>query len=136
MTSKNQKSDINKSDIQKRSDVELLINEFYDKVRKDDILGIIFNDVVKMNWEHHIRVIVDFWDTVLLDADLYHNNAMTPHFAINKIFPLQQQHFDRWIKLFFETLDEHFEGPITTLAKTRAKGVAGIMKIKMDATNK
>ena len=125
-----------KSDIKQQSDIELLVNEFYKKVREDDTLGIIFNEVVKMDWEHHIPLIVDFWETVLLDADKYHNNAMTPHFAINKIFPLQEQHFDRWIKLFFETLDEHFEGPITTLAKTRAKGVAGIMKIKMDSLNK
>jgi hemoglobin len=125
-----------KPDILQRSDIEMLINSFYKKVRKDDVLAIIFNDVVRLDWEHHIPVIIDFWDTVLLDADLYHNNAMTPHFAINKIFPLQQQHFDRWLQLFFETLDESFEGPTTMLAKTRAKGVAGIMKINMDALNK
>ena len=125
-----------KADISSRSDIELLVNSFYDKVRKDDTIGIIFNEVVAMNWEHHIPVIVDFWATVLLDADLYHNNAMTPHFAVNKIFPLQQKHFERWVALFFETLDEHFEGPVTTLAKTRAKGVAGIMQLKMDALNK
>jgi len=125
-----------KPDISKRSDIELLINSFYDKVKRDDTIGVIFNEVVHMDWEHHIPVIVDFWDSMLLNADLYHKNAMEPHFAINKIFPLQQRHFERWLKLFTETTDEYFEGPIATLAKTRARGVAGIMRIKMDQVNK
>jgi len=124
-----------KPDILQRSDIDLLIRSFYEKVRKDDVLGIIFNEVVQIDWDHHIPVIVDFWETALLDADIYHRNAMEPHFAINKIFPLQQHHFDRWIQLFFETLDEHFEGPTARLAKTRAKGVAGVMRIKMDQAN-
>ena len=125
-----------KPDISKRSDIELLINSFYEKVKKDEIIGVIFNEVVHMDWGHHIPIIVDFWDSMLLNADLYHKNAMEPHFAINKIFPLRQQHFDRWLKLFNETTDEHFEGSIAALAKTRARGVAGIMQIKMDQINK
>ena len=131
-----QESAVVKSDIQKRSDIELLITSFYEKVRKDDTIGIIFNEVVTMDWEHHIPVIVDFWETVLLDADKYHNNAMTPHFDINKIFPLKEHHFERWVQLFVSSVDNYFEGPVATLAKTRAKGIAGIMKIKMDAINK
>ncbi len=125
-----------KPDIKQRSDIDMLIRSFYDKVREDDTIGIIFNKIVKMDWEHHIPVIVDFWDTMLLDADNYHNNAMTPHFDINKIFPLKQEHFARWVELFVGTVDNYFEGPVATLAKTRARGIAGIMKIKMDAINK
>ena len=125
-----------KPDIAKRSDIELLINSFYEKVKKDEVIGVIFNEVMHMDWEHHIPIIIDFWDSILLNADVYHKNAMEPHFAINKIFPLQQQHFERWLKLFTETTDEYFEGPIATLAKTRARGVAGIMQIKMDQINK
>ncbi|MES2648346.1 MAG: group III truncated hemoglobin [Bacteroidota bacterium] len=125
-----------KPDIKQRSDIDLLIRSFYDKVKEDDTIGIIFNEIVKMDWEHHIPVIVDFWDTMLLDADNYHSNAMTPHFDINKIFPLKQEHFERWVELFVGTIDNYFEGPVATLAKTRARGIAGIMKIKMDAINK
>jgi hemoglobin len=124
-----------KEDIKSRADIDLLIRAFYDKVRKDDTIGIIFNEVINVNWEHHIPVIVDFWDSVLLDADVYHQNAMEPHFAINKIFPLKKEHFESWLKLFTGTVDEIFEGPVAKLAKTRAKGIAGIMQLKMDAIN-
>lgn len=131
-----EKFDMERKDITSRADVDLLVRSFYDKVRKDDVIGLIFNEVMKIDWDHHIPVIVDFWDTVLLDADLYHNNAMEPHFALNKIFPLKQQHFERWLLLFTQTVDELFEGNTAKLAKNRAKGIAGIMQLKMDAINK
>jgi hemoglobin len=124
-----------KQDIKTRADIDFLIRAFYEKVRKDDTIGIIFNEVMHINWEHHIPVIVDFWDSVLLDADVYHKNAMEPHFDINKIYPLRKKHFDSWLKLFTGTIDEYFEGPVAKLAKTRANGIAGIMQLKMDAIN-
>ncbi len=126
--------DTNK-DISSRADIDLLIRLFYDKVRANDQIGIIFNEVVPMDWEHHIPVIVDFWETILLDADKYHKNAMEPHFAINKKFPLLPVHFQAWVQLFVETVEENFTGEKATLAINRARGIAGIMQIKMDAIN-
>ena len=37
-------------DITGRADIEQLVNTFYDKIRKDDLLGFIFNDVAKTDW--------------------------------------------------------------------------------------
>ena len=124
-----------KPDISTRSDITILINAFYDKVKKDDLIGVIFNDVMKVDWDHHIPIIVDFWDGILLNADTYHKNAMEPHFVINKLYPLKKEHFERWLALFLGTVDENFEGPVANLARTRAKGIAGVMQIKMDAIN-
>jgi hemoglobin len=56
-----------KSDISCRADIEKLIILFYEKVKKDSTIGFIFTDVIPINWEHHIPVIVDFWETILLD---------------------------------------------------------------------
>jgi hemoglobin len=125
-----------KRDIETRADIEHFILAFYEKVRKDETIGVIFNEVVKMDWNHHIPIIVDFWETILLDADLYRKNAMEPHFAINQKYPLQPVHFQKWLELFTGTISESFEGPIATLAVTRAKGIAGVMQLKMDAINK
>lgn len=125
-----------KNDIKERADIEKLVIAFYTKVKADDELSIIFNEVVKMDWEHHIPVIVDFWEGILLNADTYHRNAMEPHFDINRKYPLRKIHFERWLQLFSETVNNNFEGPVASLAITRAKGIAGIMQIKMDAINK
>lgn len=126
---------IAKKDIETRADIEAFIQSFYKKVIVDETVGIIFTKIFPINWEHHIPLIVDFWETILLDNPVYKKNAMAVHFDINKIFPLQKKHFDAWLYLFNTTLDEMFEGTKTMLAKKRADGIAQIMLLKMDAVN-
>jgi hemoglobin len=126
---------IDNRDIQTRADIETFIQSFYKKVIVDETIGIIFTKIFPIDWEHHIPLIVDFWETILLDNPVYKKNAMAVHFDINKVFPLQKKHFDAWLFLFNITLDEMFEGTKTTLAKKRAEGIAQVMLLKMDAEN-
>ncbi len=122
-------------DIQTRMDIELLMTSFYDKVKKDDTIGFIFNDVAKVNWDHHIPIICDFWETLLLDAAIYKNNAMAVHYTLNRKVPFEEKHFERWLFLFNETLDELFSGKITEMAKTKAKSIASLMLFRMQQEN-
>ena len=122
-------------DIESRIDIETLMTSFYEKVRQDQTIGFIFNEVVDMDWPHHIPVIVDFWETILLDNPVYKKNAMEVHYDLNKKIPLQKEHFDSWLHLFNSTVDELFEGKIASLAKTRAKGIADVMLLKMSNMN-
>ena len=124
-----------KPDIVSRLDIEQFIILFYEKVKQDDTIGFIFNDVVQMNWEHHIPVIVDFWETILLDNPVYKKNAMEVHYDLNKKVQLQKEHFQKWLFLFNAAVDEFFEGKTAALAKTRAKSIADVMLFKMDNTN-
>ena len=125
-----------KNDITTRADIEKLMLQFYGKVKTDTTIGFIFTDVGKINWAHHVPIIVDFWETILLDNPVYKKNAMEVHYALNKIIPLQKEHFDKWLLLFFETIDELFEGNTAKLAKARATSIAGLMLYKMTGTNK
>ena len=120
-----------KADINHRDDIENLIIAFYDKVIPDPVIGFIFTKIVKMHWELHIPIIVDFWETILLDNPVYKKNAMEVHFDLNKIIKLEKIHFDTWLSLFTSTVDELFEGKIATLAKTRATSIAAVMQYKM-----
>lgn len=125
-----------KADIQSRADIEKLVKLFYEKVRADETIGFIFNEVVKMDWEKHIPVIVDFWETILLDNPVYTKNAMEVHYTLNNKMPLQKAHFASWVNLFIATTDELFEGRIAALAKTRAKSIAAVMLFKMESGKK
>lgn len=118
-------------DIQTRNDIELLINTFYGKVKKDDTIGFIFNDIARVNWEHHLPILYDFWETLLLDAASYTKNAMAVHYTLNRKMPLEERHFQRWLQLFFETVDDLFTGDIATMAKTKARSIASLMQFKM-----
>lgn len=118
-------------DITTRADIEQLIIRFYDKVKRDDTIGYIFNDIAKTNWEHHIPLIVDFWEGILLDTTSYRRNAMDIHYQLNKKEPFRKEFFDRWLQLFRETLNELFEGEKAELAWKRARGIADLMAFKM-----
>ena len=124
-----------KSDINSREDISLFINKFYDKVKVDPVIGIIFNEIVNMDWDNHIPVIVDFWETILLDNPVYKKNAMEVHYDLNKKFPLEKKHFDAWLFLFNSTVDELFEGKTATMAKTRARSIANLMQFKINDNN-
>lgn len=120
-----------KNDIESREDIYSLLTDFYERVKKDPEIGIIFNEVVDMDWEHHIPLITDFWETILFDKMIYKGNAMEPHFRINRKFPLEEKHFNTWLRLFNATLDSRFAGPRTELARKRAHSIATLMQMKM-----
>ncbi len=120
-----------KLDIQTRSDIELLVNTFYQKVEKDEIIRHFFIDVVKLDWSKHIPVMYDFWESILLDKHNYKGNPMPAHVSLNEKSPMKKEHFDRWIQLFSSTTDELFAGEKAELAKTRALSIATVMQIKL-----
>lgn len=122
-----------KPDIECRNDIEKFVVTFYEHVKKDNTIGFIFTEVIKMNWEKHIPLIVDFWETILLDNPVYKNNAMDVHYMINKITPLKKEHFKRWVELFSISVDAYFTGNKATLAKKRAQSIAQVMLFKMES---
>jgi hemoglobin len=124
-----------KHDITSRQDVQLLIDTFYLHVRKDEVIGFIFNDVAQVDWVKHLPVMYDFWDNVLLDSGTYTRNTMAPHFMLNEKVRLLPEHFSRWIQLFETTVQQLFQGPTADLAITRARSIKGIMEIKMNHVN-
>jgi len=119
-----------KSDIAGREDIELMVRAFYDKVKIDPVIGPIFNDVANINWEKHLPVMFDFWENTIFFTGGYSGNPMKPHQELNRIFPLQEKHFSRWLELFKCTVDELFVGEKAELAKQRAMSIAMIMQVK------
>ena len=120
-----------KKDIETRGDLEQLLNEFYGRVFKDELISHFFTEVVPLDLETHIPIITDFWESVLLDGRGYRKNVMQIHLDISAKSKIQKEHLDRWVKIFTETVDELFEGPKATLAKQRAASIATMMNIKM-----
>ncbi len=122
-----------KPDISNAEDVKLLINTFYEKVQRDDVIGYIFNDIARVNWSAHLPVMYAFWDFLLLgNADAYRGNPIQKHFDLHAKHPLKAAHFDRWLALFQSTVDELFEGSNADNAKFRAFAIAETWKPKFD----
>ncbi len=120
-----------KKDIETKKDIELLVNNFYEKVREDEMIGHIFNDVAKVNWEKHLPVMYDFWENVLFYTGSYTGNPMDLHKHLHRVMPLNKDHFSRWENIFTKTIDELFEGEKARLAKQRAISISTVMQIKI-----
>lgn len=120
-----------KADIQNRADIENLVNAFYEKVKKDESISHFFTEVVPVNWEKHLPVMYDFWENLLFATGNYEGNPMAKHKGIHHKSPLSMQHFQQWIRLFHETVDERYEGNNADLIKQRAQSIAIVMQVKI-----
>ncbi len=120
-----------KQDICNRQDIELLINSFYDDVKKDEIIGYIFNDIAKVDWQTHLPIMYDFWDNVIFYTATYNRNPIQHHIQLNHKTPLTAEHFKRWLQLFTHKVDDLFEGEKAELAKQRALSIATMMQVKI-----
>lgn len=125
-----------KRDIENRADVELLVNRFYEKVREDQLLNPIFSDVAKIDWTHHLPRMYDFWSGILIGEFDYKGNPMVKHMDLDKLHRLEIHHFNRWLALWAQTLDELFEGQQANEALLRAEAIAATMQFKINKFNR
>jgi len=115
-------------DITGRVEIELLVNTFYEKVNKNKGLSPMFAEV---HWETHLPVMYDFWENVMFHTGNYSGNPMVKHHMVHQKHPLTKEHFEMWLLLFEETVDDFFSGPNAILIKERARSIAIIMEMKI-----
>ncbi|QCX01319.1 group III truncated hemoglobin [Aggregatimonas sangjinii] len=121
-----------KADIANRSEIALLVRTFYSKIRKHSELGPIFETVIT-DWEEHFELLTDFWETQLFLKRKYHGNPVTVHQEVDKKVnhTVTSEHFGQWLNLWFETLDELFEGENTWIVKNRAQKMSTMLFMKI-----
>src|SRR5690606_34669062 len=118
----------NLKDIETLQDIKLLVDEFYTKVREDELIGGIFNDIIQNRWPEHLEKMYSFWQTVLLGEHTYSGKPFVPHLKM----PVEKEHFDRWLQLFFETVDRLYEGKKAELAKWQGNRMAEMFQLKIE----
>ena len=123
--------------IESRKEVAFLVNTFYVKVRKDELLGPIFNEIVK-DWDHHLSHLTDFWETNLLGIRKYKGNPMQAHIDVDKKTDrkITQGYFGHWLHLWFSTIDEHFVGEGATRLKNAARNMSTSLFMRMVMSRK
>ena len=116
------------TDIINEKDIELLVNNFYNKLLLDELMAPHFHG---LDLKNHIPRIISFWEMVLLDKPGYKTNVFDKHSHLQ----INQKHFDRWVELFSETVDEFFSGEKANLAKQRAAILGYTFGSKMASKN-
>ena len=109
--------------IETREDISILVNAFYAKIRKDEVLGDIFNShIPEGSWGIHLSKLTDFWETNLFGIPKFKGNPSQKHVDVDKNLKhnIEKSHFDHWLEFWYETVDELYVG----LRAERAKGAA------------
>jgi hemoglobin len=124
-----------KNDITNKSDIKLLVDTFYDKVKANSTIGNIFNDIAKVDWQYHLPKMYSFWASLLLDEHSFSGNPMLKHIELSKLTPMTEIQFSEWLLLFTQTTDELFEGKKADEAKTRAANIARLILHKIQTVS-
>ncbi|NEV93711.1 group III truncated hemoglobin [Psychroflexus sp. YR1-1] len=121
-----------KTDLKTRDDVSKLVHQFYTKVRKNEEVGYFFNESIE-DWDAHLEKLTDFWETNLFFKRNYKGNPKRIHQRVDQDFKesIGQKHFGVWLNLWFETVDDYFEGDLADRAKNNARNMASLIFMQM-----
>ncbi|APS37804.1 MULTISPECIES: group III truncated hemoglobin [Salegentibacter] len=121
-----------KNDIKTREDVFLLVSGFYKKVRQNPEIGHFFNEVIK-DWDAHFEKLTDFWESNLFFKATYKGNPQKVHVKVDQENnqEISNYHFGIWLNLWFETIDELYEGELANRAKNNARKMSSHLYLKM-----
>ena len=111
-----------------KENLNTLVIKFYAKVVKDDLIGVIFTDILGKDlksdtWKAHIQLLTDFWASIALGDFTYTGNPFAPHVKLEDRLSIKA--FEQWLKLFFETLNTIYEPQISEQFLAKSKIIAG-----------
>ncbi|MBY0541986.1 MAG: group III truncated hemoglobin [Sphingobacteriaceae bacterium] len=116
-----------KLDILSLTDIKTLVDIFYERIRANDLLGPIFNSILNDRWSSHLEKMYRFWQTVLLQEHTYTGSPFVPHAKL----PIDQLHFDTWLTIWNDTINDLFEGEKAEEAKWRGDKMAEMFLYKI-----
>jgi hemoglobin len=122
-------------DLRSRADIHDLVVGFYREVVFDELLEPVFGEVAEVDWALHIPKLIDYWCRVLLRQPGYAGLILDAHQHVHNCEPLRVDHFDRWYRLWIESIDARWRGPIAEQAKRHAARMGGTLARRlMDVT--
>jgi hemoglobin len=119
-------------DLTGRADIELLVNTFYERVRGDELLGFIFDDVAHVDWTAHLPKMYAFWETMIFRSASYVGNPLAAHARLVLLTAMGRPQFDRWLALFTATVDALFAGEKAEHIKSAASDMANVIHAKIN----
>ena len=115
-----------RKEIENIEDIRVFVDNFYTRVRADELIGPIFMEKIG-DWQPHLDKMYAFWNAALFGVAGFRGNPFARHAPLK----IDRQHFDRWLQLFYATIDERFEGLIADDAKKRAALMANMFLYRL-----
>ncbi|MGV9003027.1 group III truncated hemoglobin [Flavobacterium sp.] len=121
-----------RKEIKNRADVSLLVHSFYAKIRANEEIGPFFNEMIQ-DWDEHLEKLTDFWETNLFAVRKYFGNPIEAHNKVDEKFnnSIDSSLFGLWLNIWFETLEELFEGENVEILKRRARKMSTFLMVNI-----
>ena len=109
------------------SQIVTLVDAFYAKVRRDEVLAPIFERAIAPeSWPVHLAKMYDFWSSVMLTTGRYKGNPLAVHMRLDGIEPTM---FARWLALFRATAEELFPSELAASFRDKSERIAESLKL-------
>ena len=118
-------------DLDTRTHVHDLVVAFYREIVFDDVLAPMFEEVAEVDWSVHIPRLIDYWCRILLDEPVYNGSLLVTHQDVHRREAFRTEHFDRWYRLWVDTIDTRWRGPIAERAKVHAAATARLLSRRL-----
>jgi len=109
--------------------LRLLVDEFYTRVRADDMIGPVFNNAV-MDWPDHLGKLQAFWSSVMLASGRYKGQPLPAH--IKHAGQIDHQSFDRWLIIWGATTADLMDEPSAAALQEKAAKIAESLSLGIE----
>lgn len=103
-----------------------MVELFYSRTQRDDLLGPIFDEIVE-DWEAHYAKMTRFWSSATMKAGTYSGRPIEAH----RFGGLTKAHFDRWVELFVGTAGDVFSPNDAAIFATLGKQMASTIAMRI-----
>jgi hemoglobin len=103
-----------------------VVPRFYARVRRDPLLGPIFERALEGRWDAHLLKLCDFWSSVTMMTGRYKGTPLHAHRALE---PLTEAHFARWLALWRETVTQVCPPEVADILAERAERIARSLQL-------
>lgn len=109
-------------------DIRRLVQVFYERVRRDALLGPVFAGVLgdDETWARHVSRLCDFWSSVMLTSGRYHGDPFSAHMGLSAVSPGM---FDHWMAVFEETCAERFASALAAAFCAKARRISSSLRM-------
>lgn len=109
------------------SQIPPVLERFYEKVRRDPMLGPVF--AVVADWPEHLQRLSEFWSSLMLTSGKYKGNPVAMHLIhADKIEPAM---FVRWLAIWRETTDEMLPAAVAQEMQIKAGRIAARLNLAL-----
>ena len=101
--------------------LKVLVDTFYDKVRRDPLIGPVFNGAIE-DWPEHLEKLQSFWSSVMLTSGRYKGRPLPAH--IKHADAISSTSFERWLAIWRETTSELLDPKSAAALQEKAGRIA------------